>query len=363
MVRKILLAVLVLVLAAGAAFYWYTRPLPILTVTTWPGAYGRAQASSLMRPFATEKHVDVRIAQWEGDLKEVAAAAATHVYKGDVIDFELPKAVDACARGLLEKIDAASLPPGADGAPAAKDFVPGAIGPCWVGSIVYSQMIAFHPGAGWFTAPDRAADFFDPVHYPGMRAVSRASPKFVLELALLADGVAPGQVYATLSSDEGLARAFAKLESLKGHLVWLASPSDAIPALRTGRAVFALANNGDLFDWAQKGFSPGIIWDRQLYELDVFGIPAGDPKKERALDFIRFATGSAPLAGVAGWVPYGPARHSALALVGDNPDLHIPMKNWLPTAHFETAFAVDDGWWRAHEAAIAPRWQAWADAH
>jgi putative spermidine/putrescine transport system substrate-binding protein len=363
MVRKILLFALVLLLAAGAALYWFTRPLPILTVTTWSGVYGRAQASALMRPYAAEKHVDVRIAQWDGDLKDVAAAVASHTYKGDVIDFELPKAVEACQRGLLEKIDAASLPPGEGGVPAAQDFVAGAIGPCWVGSIVYSQVIAFHPGAGWFTAPDRAADFFDLAHYPGMRAISRQSPKFVLELALLADGVAPDQVYATLSSEDGLAQAFAKLDSLKSHLVWLDSPADGIDALRTGRAVFALVNNNDVFQAAQKGFLPGIIWDRQLYELDVFGIPAGDPKKAMAMDFIRTATGSAPLAGVAGWVPYGPARRSAMALVGNNPDLHIAMKNWLPTAHFDSAFAVDDSWWRAHEALLLPRWQAWLNAY
>ena len=33
------------------------------------------------------------------------------------------------------------------------------------------------------------------------------------------------------------------------------------------------------------------LWDGQLYQFDVFGIPKGDPNKERALDFIKFATG------------------------------------------------------------------------
>ncbi len=41
----------------------------------------------------------------------------------------------------------------------------------------------------------------------------------------------------------------------------------------------------------------GTIWDGQLYQLDVFGIPMGNPNKERGLDFIRFATGARPLAG------------------------------------------------------------------
>src|ERR1700710_424714 len=128
MIRKLLLiAVLVLIGAAGA-YYWTTRPLPILTVTSWAGAYGRAQAAAQMRPYAAARHVDVHLAQWDGELSGL---------KGDVVDFELPGAVDACARGLLEKIDPAELPVGSGGVPAAKDFFPGAFGPCWIGSIVY----------------------------------------------------------------------------------------------------------------------------------------------------------------------------------------------------------------------------------
>ena len=359
MVRKILLTLVVLLVVAGAAFYWYNRPLPILTVTTWAGDYARAQASALMRPYGAQKRIDVRIALWDGDLKDVAAAVASHTYKGDVIDFELPKAVEACERGLLEKIDATTLPAGADGAPPARDFVPGAIGPCWVGSIVYSELILMVPDPGWGSVPEHAGDFFDTARYPGVRALGSNSPKFTLELALLADGVAPASLYPMLASEAGLARAFAKLDTLKGHLLWLDTPSGAIDALHAKRAAFALGNNGDYFASARKGFTPGVIWDRQLYEMDVFGIPAGDPKKDMAMDFIRFATGSAPLAKVSEWVPYGPARRSSVALVGTNPDLHIAMAPWLPTAHFDSAFAVDDAWWRVHGADIAARWRAW----
>lgn len=48
-----LLAMLaILLIAVVAALYWYSRPAPILTVTTWAGPYGRAQASALTRPYA-----------------------------------------------------------------------------------------------------------------------------------------------------------------------------------------------------------------------------------------------------------------------------------------------------------------------
>lgn len=351
--RRVLFSLAFLLIALIAALWWFSRPLPILTVTTWAGPYGRAQASAQMRPYAAEKSVDVRIAQWDGDLAEVERAVEKKQFKGDVIDFELPKAVDACKRGLLEKIDPTILPDGADGKPARTDFVPGAIGPCWVASVVYSQVMIYAPSLK--RTPQTLADFFDTKRFPGRRALSRATPKFNLEMALLADGVTPTDIYKTLDTPEGLDRAFAKLKTLRP--IWAHDSTDAIRWVANGQAVMATALNGDVHDSAQKDFAAGIIWDHQLYEMDVFGIPKGDPNKERALDFIAYATGSSPLAKVAGWVPYGPARRSAVPLIGNNPELNTPMAPWATTAHFQNAFAVDDTWWLSHEAQLASRWQ------
>ena len=94
--RKILLILIVLPLAAAGIFYWVTRPLPVLTVTTWPGAYGRAQAAALMRPYAASRRVDVHLAEYDGGLADLSKAVTSHAYQGDVIDFELPGAVEAC---------------------------------------------------------------------------------------------------------------------------------------------------------------------------------------------------------------------------------------------------------------------------
>jgi putative spermidine/putrescine transport system substrate-binding protein len=350
MTRRVLVAALLILIVAAAALYWVTRPLPILTVTSWAGPYGRAQASAMMRPYGAAKSVDVRLALWDGDLSDLA--------RGDVVDFELPRVVEACRRGLLERIDAKVLPPGTNGVAAKDDFVAGALGPCWVGSVVYAQVIVAGPG----TAAKTLADFFDTQKFPGRRALNRASAKFNLEMALLADGVAPRDVYKTLDTPAGLTRAFDKLKAL--NPIWAHDGGDALNWVKNGQAVMATALNGDVHDAARKGFKPSVIWDCQLYEMDAFAIPKDNPNKARALDFIATATGSVPLAGVAGWVPYGPARRSSLALLHDDPETGEDMRAFLPTApeHFQTAFAVDDGWWLGHGAAIAPRWQAFVMA-
>ena len=351
--RRILVPLgLGLILLVGALFF-FTRPPPVLTVMTWPGAYGRAQANAQMHPFAARNNVDVRPAVWDGDLADVRAMVEKQQYKADVIDFEIPAAVQACKEGLIEKIDPAILPDGANGVTAVQDFVPGALGPCWVGSVVYSQVMIASPRLRH--APQTLADFFDTRKFPGRRALSRASPKYNLEMALLADGVAPKDVYATLATQEGLTRAFAKLQAL--NPIWAHDSIGALRWVKDGQAVMATVLNGDIS--AEKDFTPHVIWDHQLYELDVFGIPAGNPARRRAQDYIAFATGSEALAGMARWMTFGPARRSAFALVKPNPETGADMRPLLPTNpdNFTHAFAVNESWWLDHGADIAPRWQ------
>lgn len=351
-------SLLVGVIVLAGVMMWLSRPRPVLTVATWAGTYARAQAHALFVPYGNARDYDVRLALYNGGIAELQQMVGNRRYDWDVMDFELPDAIAACRMGLLEHVDASALPAGTNGIPAAKDFVANAVGPCWVGSVVYSQVIAFAPGRFAGAEPKTAADFFDLKRFPGPRALRRGA-KFNLELALLADGMDPKDVYDALLTPVGIDRALTKLGTLKGSLVWWTSPADAVAMLGDGRAAFATALNGDIYDAAQHHHAVGVVWDRQLYELDVFGVPKSDPKAKRAMDFIRFATGSKPLAGVASWVPYGPARRSALALVGRNPELGIDMAPFLSTAHFATAFAVDDEWWQLHGADIEPRWEAW----
>src|ERR1043165_8507963 len=117
--RKILLALGLFILIAGAVLYWLNRPKPILTVLTWSGEYGRAQASALFQPYGERTRTDVHIAQYDGDLKDIS--------RGDVVDFEEPTAIAACNQGLLQEINPEN----------EKDFVPGAVGKCWIGSVIY----------------------------------------------------------------------------------------------------------------------------------------------------------------------------------------------------------------------------------
>ena len=61
------------------------------------------------------------------------------------------------------------------------------------------------------------ADFWNTRKWPGKRGM-RQGPKLNLEIALMADGVPPGDVYKVLATPAGVDRAFAKLDQVKSLL-------------------------------------------------------------------------------------------------------------------------------------------------
>lgn len=360
--RAILLVVILLLAVAGGAFWWWSRPLPVLNVVTWPGTYGRAQAAAQMQAYGVENRVDVRIQQWadNGTLEELRRAMAAH-RAGDVVDLEMPVAVAACRAGLLEPIDAAALPPGADGTPASKDFYKGMIGRCFVASAIYGQMIICRPCQAGTDLPG----LFALVAGGGKIGLQRAA-KGNLEMALLADGVQPDQVYTLLGTEAGVARAFAKLDTIKSNIVWWHGADEPAELLRrkqvaattilTAQAQALLQNIGPSPQDADLS-----LVGPQFYEADVLAVPKGGAHKDRAMDYLRFATSSAPLANMVKFAPYTPPRRSALPLVEKLPA--SPLRDFVATQKgpMETAFAIDDTWWAEHGAALEQHFRAWAD--
>ena len=353
--RTILLTLAVLILVAGAAFWWWSRPLPVLNVVSWPGAYGRAQAAAQMQAYGTAKRIDVRIQQWaqNGTLEELKRAIETHS-AGDVVDLELPVAVAACQAGLLEPIDAATLPAGADGTAADHDFYKGMIGRCHVASAIYAQMLVC--AAPCRTDRDIASLFAYAAG--GIKLGLQRGAKINLELALLADGVPPQDIYPVLSTDAGVARAFNKLSSIKPNIVWWTSSAQPLAMLKSGQVAAATALTADV----QAASGAAVPLATQFYEADVLAIPKGGATPERALDYIRTATSSAPLADMVKFAPYMPPRRSSLALV--EAQAPSPTRDFVASQKgmIEKSFAIDDSWWAEHGAALEARFRAWVDA-
>ena len=333
-----------------------------LVVVSWGGAYTKSQIEAYHKPFATKTGAKINSIDYNGGIAEIKAQVESGNVTWDVVDMELADAQRACDEGLLEKIDAGMLPPAPDGTSAVQDFVPNGITPCAVTTILFSHIVAYDDTKFETKKPTKLADFFDVKNFPGKRGMRKTSPKINLELALRADGVPGDQVYQTLSTKEGIARAFKKLDTIKKDVIWWEAGAQPPQLLADGQVTMTTAYNGRIFDaQVAEGKPFVIIWDGQLQELDVLGIVKGTKNLDAAMQFVAFATDTQRLADQAQWIAYGPARKSSLPLVGKYFGKDIDMKPHMPNAPENSANAIqiDFLWWADHQEELNQRWSAW----
>lgn len=326
-----------------------------LTVVSYGGNLTNAQVQAAHKPYSAATGTRVISEDYSGGIAQIKTQVDSKNVTWDVVDAELPNAIRACNSGLLERIDPATLAPAPDGTPAAKDFLPGALTDCGVANYVWSTVVAYNTKAFKGDAPSTLKDFFDTKRFPGKRALRKA-PQVNLEWALMADGVPREQVYAELSTEAGLDRAFAKLDSIKQDIIWWEAGAQAPQLLADGEVSMISGYSGRIVIAQRSEQQPfKIVWDGQVYDMDAWVVPAGNPKKEQALAFLKYATQSKVLADQSNYIAYGPTRISAQALVDPKirPDLPTSPEN------FASALQLDSAWWGDHSDELNERFNAW----
>ena len=334
------------------------KPPAELVVATWGGAYAAAQEAAFADPFAKATTTKVKIVRHGGAGREIEAISGSGT--PDVVDMSSGALHEACAKGLLEPLEDLKLPPAAGGQPAADDFLPGGLTRCGIATAAWSSVVLVNVTVFKRAAPKSLAEVFDAKRFPGKRAFAK-SPRYLLEMALLADDVPPAEVYDKLKTDEGLERALAKLTALRGEIVWTDKAADGMKLIRDGGVAVATAFSGRVFHELAGSRTVRPIWDGQIYDIDYWAIPKAARNKEAARDFIVAAGDPARMAENARRFPYGPMRRSAVAQVGKHAVLGIDLAPHLPTspANLKLALKLDTAWWSEHGKRITERFDAW----
>jgi putative spermidine/putrescine transport system substrate-binding protein len=202
---------------------------------------------------------------------------------------------------------------------------------------------------------------FDLEKIPGKRALEK-NPINNLEWALLADGVPVEEIYDVLDTEEGRARAFAKLDTIKDQVVWWEKGAQTPQLLADGEVVMGSTYNGRLFKAIEEDKQPiAMMWDWQVYDLDGWIVPAGGPHKEEVMKYLKFATDTQRLADQAKYISYGPARASSAPLVGKHAELGIEMAPHMPTnpENAKHTLLYNYEWWADNRDDLNARFQAW----
>lgn len=330
-----------------------------LTVTSWGGSYAHSQQEAYGRSFEAKTGLTIRWEEYAGGLAEIRAQAAAGDVRWDVMDVFAADARTGCREGLFQP-----LPDGLfDQSGALEDLVVERPNACVAPNIVWSWVAAFRADA-FAEPPGTIADFFDRERFPGRRAIG-AFPQANLEMALVADGVDPDQVYAVLDTTQGVDRAFAKLSSLGPDLAFWSSGEEPLDLLRDGEVVMSTAYNGRVGAASLGGETTfGVIWDGQVIEEEWLVVPAGAPNPDAAFAFLAHVAQTEQQAAQARWIPYGPMRASAVELIAANePWFHngAPVLPHLPStrARLSRSIVLDPDWWAENGAAMRERFAAW----
>ncbi|MGX9961712.1 extracellular solute-binding protein [Roseomonas sp. F4] len=316
-----------------------------LTIVSFGGALQDAQRDAAFRPWMTARDRRLLEETWDGGLAVLRARAQAGTW--DLIQVRGDQLRIGCAEGLFEPLDWSAI-----GGEAA--YIPEAVQECGVGASRYAYVLAWDRAQLQGT-PTGWADLFDTARFPGRRALRRG-PRGTMEIALLADGVAPAEIYATLAEPAGQARAFRRLRTIRDDTAWWERGAQPSAWLAGGEVAMVCAQNGRIaLANALDGRDFGLSWAQNLATLDSWAILRGSPNRLQALDFLAYAARPDVQLRLAQHTLHGVTLRAA------EPLIPAPLQAQLPTAPaaLSQSLPIDDLFWARHLEPLTARFEAW----
>jgi putative spermidine/putrescine transport system substrate-binding protein len=264
------------------------------------------------------------------------------------VQVEVEELMLGCEEGLFERLDWNALG-------GREAYIAPSVNDCGVGAMVWSEVFAYD-GNRIEDGPRSWQDFWDVAKFPGRRGMRR-TPKYTLEVALMADGVEPAEVYRTLATPEGVNRAFHKLDELKSSIVWWTTVAQVPDLLVSGEVAMSMGTPGRLI-LANKlnGSNFKIVWDENIYSVDSWVILKGSPRAREAMLLLQYMKRPENEARLPLYIPTGLSNKEAIAA------LDAPLKQDTPSNpdNMRHALQLDAPFWVEHSDALNQRFDAWA---
>jgi putative spermidine/putrescine transport system substrate-binding protein len=305
------------------------------------GTYQEGQTKALFEPF--EKETGIKVVQTTGvDLAKLQAQVQAKNVEWDLISLPDRLRYTAVRDGLLQKLDYKIID--------ATDIMPELVTDNAVGAVTIPMLLTYSTKA--YPTPDKAPktwqDFWDVTKIPGPRGMYNAPP-YILEFALIADGVPKDKLYPL-----DVARAFKSLDRIKTdvRVWWSQFPQPGL-----------LLNSGEITmtPWTRaislilNGEALGISYDGAALTFEAWVVPTGAPHAENAMKFINWALKPKPQADLTKYIAFGPTNKNGMqyvdpklqALLSSNPD------------NIKKGFFLSGDWWGPNLEKITEQWNEW----
>ena len=271
-----------------------------ITFVSQGGAYQEAQSKAILEPAAKKLGLTLK----QDSSPKAYPIIKTQVESGkvswDVVDLPTGDCLRGEAEGLFEKLDPALVPNAAQLPAELKDEYT-------VGYISYSTVLAYRTDAfKGENVPKTWADFWDTKKFPGQRSL-RNLPRPTLEIALMADGVAPDKLYPL-----DVERAFKKLEDIKPHIAtWWTSGGQSAQLISDGEVDMIQAWNGRITAVQADGAPVAFDFNQGVLETNSLCVLKGTPHRTAAMKFVNEAIDAKLQAALPMIIDYGPLNPEA----------------------------------------------------
>ena len=311
---------------------------------SWGGSFQDALRSSMLDPAAEALNITIKEDTTNG-IQDVRAQITAGAVAWDVTE----QALSDCARlkqeGALEPIDYSVV--STDGIPASL------VDSDWVGLLTYSLVIGWQAEKFGENGPKSWVDFWDTETYTGSRAMFN-SVSHALEAALMADGVDPTDVNTVLRSEDGVDRAFAKLEEIAPDItVWYRGGSQAAQLMADEEIDFIHIGNGRVEALNADAVKVGFTWNQATTDADCLLVPKGAPNRENAMRLINEILSAEAQARMAVAISYGPVNANAFNSGLISPELAA--KNNAAPDNLKTQVVIDPSFYVENFAELQER--------
>ncbi len=316
-----------------------------LTVVGFGGGFQDNARKHLFQGYAAASGTKVVDDVYNGEVARIAAMVRAKDVGWDVVMVEAPELVRGCQDGLFERMDWSVVKQG--------KFVPGGTSACGAGAVGWGVAL-FWDAARTPNGPTTYAELFDTAAFPGKRSL-RAGAKMTLEIALMADGVAPKDVYGVLATKAGQDRAFAKLDSIKPTVIWWKSGAQPLQLVGSGEVAYAVGYVGRTANAAKDGAKYPLLWNTLLYSFDFWAVVKSAPNAAAGMKLIDYMTDPGPLRALAGDWAVSPAT----AEVAEDPAVRAKNPGMVAN-HAAEGLSIDTDFWVQYGDDLEKRFAAWA---
>lgn len=312
-----------------------------LVFSTWGGSWEAAMRKAWFDPFTEKTGITIRSVPGNtyGRIQAMVEAGNTEWDLVEVLpDFQWMGA----EKNLLEPIDfdVVDKTPIMSGADLLTDYS--------VPEVLFSRLIAYN--TQFSPGPKTFADVFDTAKFPGKRAFYTKANGAYLEAALLADGVAPADLYP-LDVD----RALKRLDTIRDDILFYETNAQGEQYLTDGQAMIGLVPDGRALNARTNGAPIEIEFGLSFLTWAAFVVPKGAPNKDAAMKFIAYAVTPEAQAAIAEAYTYGPVVPKAFEMI---PAERAQILSGGPQMR-DKAVILGEKWWGENLNAVTEKVNAW----